>query len=92
MHIQGLQGRVHPGSVAYPLACAVAAVAGYCLFRLLVLARRRSVPLPPGPPGEFLLGHYRAVPDDAPFKRYAEWGKEYSKCVSETGLLWDAIR
>lgn len=39
---------------------------------------KRTPPLPPGPPGEFILGHHRTVPVDAAFKQYAKWGKEYS--------------
>ncbi len=35
-------------------------------------------PLPPGPPPEPILGHYRMVPEDAAFKQYAKWSKEYS--------------
>lgn len=35
-------------------------------------------PLPPGPPPEPVLGHYRMVPEDAAFKQYAKWSKEYS--------------
>ena len=42
---------------------------------------RIRTPLPPGPPGEFILGHYRVVPVDAAFKQYAKWGKQYSKLV-----------
>ncbi|KAK1767239.1 O-methylsterigmatocystin oxidoreductase [Phialemonium atrogriseum] len=40
-----------------------------------------KVPLPPGPPGEFLLGHYRIVPVNEAFKWYAKWGKEYKSDV-----------
>lgn len=39
---------------------------------------KRKYNLPPGPPGEFLLGHYRKIPFEAPFKQYAKWGEEYS--------------
>lgn len=39
---------------------------------------KRKYPLPPGPPGEFILGHYRKIPFVAAFKQYAQWGKEYS--------------
>jgi hypothetical protein len=50
-------------------------LAAYCVLR----ARKRDIPpLPPGPPSELLLGHYRVVPEDATFKQYAEWAKEYS--------------
>lgn len=38
-----------------------------------------KAPLPPSPPGDFLLGHFRHVPEDESFRKYAEWSKEYSK-------------
>jgi hypothetical protein len=51
-----------------------------CLLeKCLFLWRRHGAPLPPGPPAEFLIGHYRIVPTDASFKAYAEWGKQYSR-------------
>jgi hypothetical protein len=34
--------------------------------------------LPPGPPGEPLLGHLRIIPTSSPEFEYAKWGKEYS--------------
>jgi hypothetical protein len=44
--------------------------------------RKRGTPqLPPGPPPEPLLGHYRSVPEDAAFKQYDEWAKEYSTAL-----------
>ncbi|KAK1757145.1 cytochrome P450 1A2 [Echria macrotheca] len=33
------------------------------------------------PPGELLFGHYRVVPAEAAFKKYAEWGKQYKSDV-----------
>ena len=57
-------------------AVAVVALVGYFVFQRLF--RGAKLPLPPGPPSEFVLGHYRVVPEDASFKAYANWGKEYS--------------
>ncbi|KAK0652564.1 cytochrome P450 [Cercophora newfieldiana] len=70
-------------SAVFGYAGVAAAVAGYCLLTLALLFSKKKTPapLPPSPPGEFLLGHYRAVPIDAPFKRYAEWGEEYNSDV-----------
>ncbi|KAK4202012.1 cytochrome P450 [Triangularia verruculosa] len=42
---------------------------------------RTRPPLPPGPPGEVLLGHYRLVPEDAAFKKYAAWATQYNSDV-----------
>ncbi|KAK4122222.1 hypothetical protein N657DRAFT_646904 [Parathielavia appendiculata] len=40
--------------------------------------KTRKPPLPPGPAPEPLLGHYRVVPEDAAFQRYAEWAADFS--------------
>ncbi len=40
-------------------------------------ARRGPYPLPPGPPGEPLLGHFRLIPTLHPEDKYIEWGKKY---------------
>ncbi|KAK1778024.1 cytochrome P450 [Copromyces sp. CBS 386.78] len=41
----------------------------------------RKFPLPPSPPGDFLLGHYRHVPEDESFRKYSEWSKKYNSDV-----------
>ena len=38
-----------------------------------------KLPLPPGPPSEFLLGHTRVIPQENAAKVYSKWSKEYSK-------------
>jgi hypothetical protein len=64
---------------ALGLIGAVAALAGVLLFHPLVPSKKtHRPPLPPSPPGELFFGHYRVVPTEAPFKKYAEWGKQYS--------------
>ncbi|KAI0144630.1 putative O-methylsterigmatocystin oxidoreductase [Xylariaceae sp. FL1272] len=50
-------------------------------YGFLSKVRNRHPPLPPGPPGHFLLGHYGTVPTEAPFKYYAQIGKEYNSDV-----------
>lgn len=40
-----------------------------------------GVPYPPGPPGEFLLGHLRVIPQEKTAQTYARWGKEYSLSI-----------
>lgn len=51
-------------------------------YRILCQVRDRGrPPLPPSPPPEFLLGHYRTVPEDAAFKWYDERAKEYSMAL-----------
>jgi hypothetical protein len=43
--------------------------------------KKNRLPLPPGPPAEPLLGHYRLIPDEAPFKQYAQWAEDYNSDV-----------
>lgn len=57
----------------------------YCLLVLVGLAiltwretYRRRLNLPPGPCGEFLLGHLRVIPKSGTAEAYAHWGREYS--------------
>lgn len=64
-----------PLSTVLPLGGVVLFLALYLVPYVL---RKRKLPLPPGPPGEFILGHYRKIPFVAAFKQYAQWGKEYS--------------
>ncbi|KPM38746.1 hypothetical protein AK830_g7818 [Neonectria ditissima] len=45
---------------------------------------KHTLPLPPGPPGEFLLGHTRMIPKDNTAAVYARWSKEY-KPLTGTG-------
>ncbi|OLN88226.1 O-methylsterigmatocystin oxidoreductase 1 [Colletotrichum chlorophyti] len=70
---------------------------GVCLAIALLLAllRRRSPwghpPLPPGPPGEFLLGHLRVVPKERTAETYAEWAKKYKSDVIHVKPLGQSI-
>ncbi|KAH8880599.1 cytochrome P450 [Thozetella sp. PMI_491] len=67
-----------------PSGGTLAVFAGILLLATWIVGRglgRRRAPLPPGPPSEFLLGHYRVVPLDASFKQYAKWGREYNSDV-----------
>src|SRR6185295_7138855 len=67
MQIPSLLGPVPLARHVVGLISTPALLAGYSLFRLVARRWRRGPPLPPGPPGEFLLGHYRVVPLDAAF-------------------------
>ncbi|KAF4474712.1 O-methylsterigmatocystin oxidoreductase [Fusarium agapanthi] len=40
---------------------------------------RPTLPLPPGPPSEFLLGHSRVIPKENAAAVYAKWSKDYSQ-------------
>ena len=37
----------------------------------------------PGPPSEPILGHVRLFPQDLPWVKFAEWGKEYGQLHSD---------
>jgi len=61
-------------------ALGVAAFVPVLVLAVIYLRKPRSaLPLPPGPPGEFLLGHLRVVPSHKPELAYEKWGKEYSQ-------------
>ncbi|KAH7222174.1 cytochrome P450 [Fusarium oxysporum] len=42
---------------------------------------RPTLPLPPGPPSEFLLGHSRVIPKENAAAVYAKWSKEYNSDI-----------
>ncbi|KAF4950978.1 hypothetical protein FGADI_7850 [Fusarium gaditjirri] len=42
---------------------------------------RPTLPLPPGPPSEFLLGHSRVTPKENAAAVYAKWSKEYNSDI-----------
>lgn len=52
------------------------------LFAASRLIRKKSpYPLPPSPPGEPILGHFRIVPTDRPELYYEKLAKEYSRTL-----------
>jgi cytochrome P450 len=53
--------------------------------------RYSSLPLPPGPPGDPILGHLRMVPADNPEYTYAKWAKEYNSDVIYVHMLGQPI-
>lgn len=73
-----------------PFNAAVVTVAGALVALLIAIVRdtqrRKGLPYPPGPPGEFLLGHLRIVPFENTQEAYLKWGKEYSKMDTMTYL------
>jgi hypothetical protein len=48
------------------------------LFYRLFFRSKSPYPLPPGPPGKFLVGNLGQVSVDHPEQDYIRWGKEYS--------------
>ncbi|TVY21370.1 Cytochrome P450 monooxygenase psiH [Lachnellula arida] len=60
------------------LLSAAVLVLGLAIFKF---RGRRTLPYPPGPPGEFLIGHLRVIPfEDSP-TAYLNWGREYKSDV-----------
>ncbi|KAH6895490.1 cytochrome P450 [Thelonectria olida] len=61
---------------------------------MLALGHWRSkppLPLPPGPPGEFLFGHTRLIPQDNTAAAYARWSKEYNSDIIHVKSLGRSI-
>ncbi|KAK7457634.1 cytochrome P450 1A2 [Colletotrichum acutatum] len=59
--------------------------------RLRKLGTHQYLPLPPGPPGEPILGHLRIIPTDNPEHAYAAWSKEYRSDVLSFNVLGQPI-
>ncbi|KAF7550038.1 hypothetical protein G7046_g8144 [Stylonectria norvegica] len=53
--------------------------------------RNKKLPLPPGPPGEFLLGHTRVMPRENVAETYAKWSKQYNSDVIHVKSLGQSI-
>lgn len=49
--------------------------------------RSDKLPLPPGPPGEPLLGHLRVIPADFSERAYARWSREYKSDILSFHIL-----
>ncbi|RDB17682.1 hypothetical protein Hypma_001256 [Hypsizygus marmoreus] len=43
--------------------------------------RRIQLPLPPGPPGDPILGHFRLIPQEHQELQFYEWGKIYGEVI-----------
>ncbi|GKT44721.1 tryptamine 4-monooxygenase [Colletotrichum spaethianum] len=65
--------------------------AGFALHAVIARHRsgkqRRGIPLPPGPPGEPILGHLRIIPADNPEFAYTAWSKQYKSDVLYFNVL-----
>ena len=71
-------------TTATKAACLCVAAAGLVLLsagRRWWISTSRPEPLPPGPPGELLIGHLRVIPKDGTAEAYAKWGREYGTFV-----------
>lgn len=70
------------------LPIAILALAYLWLRRLQDLrTRSKGCPLPPGPPGEPILGHLRVVPSHSPEYTYIEWSKKYKSDILSVNIL-----
>lgn len=50
-------------------------------------ARRKGLPLPPGPPGSPIFGHLNVVPESSPEWQFTKWSKQYKSDV----LFFDMV-
>lgn len=69
------------------LATAAASLLLYLLFSVIRRSKHSTLPLPPGPPGRFLVGNLGDVSADHPEKDYMRWGKEYDSDVIHVKVL-----
>ncbi|KAM5378725.1 hypothetical protein ACJZ2D_004361 [Fusarium nematophilum] len=66
------------------------------VFVVMILAvlhwrNQHTLPLPPGPPAEFLLGHARIIPKENTAAAYANWSKEYNSDIIHVKSLGQSI-
>lgn len=74
-------------SFSHSYTAAISFISLLILFVVCKVRRRKSHPFPPGPPGEFLVGHLRVIPfSDSP-TAYLNWGKEYRKNHNSMSLI-----
>lgn len=52
------------------------------LFYVKTFRKRYPCPLPPGPPGKFLVGNLGQLSVDHPEEDYIRWGKQYSRSLT----------
>ncbi|CAK5284897.1 unnamed protein product, partial [Mycena citricolor] len=67
-------------SLAFLLACTL-----YSAFRYR--SRRRSLPLPPGPPKKPLIGNLLDLPTDQQWLTFSKWSKEYDSDIIHLSAL-----
>lgn len=81
------------GLVTQPLGLTLIAVLlGLALLRAALHRRRTNgLPLPPGPPGEPILGHLRVVPSHNPEYAYMKWSREYGSDVLSVNTLGQTV-
>lgn len=81
--------------MAFQLLLVIAAVA-FAAYFCTSLTRSRfrnpnNLPLPPGPPGELVVGHLRIVPVDNPEYAYAKWSQQYNSDVIHVSILGQPV-
>lgn len=80
------------GPGAYSLVfIAVIVLIGTQLCMLVWKRRRGDLPLPPGPPGEPVLGHLRIIPTDNPEYAYMKWSDEYKSDILSFKVLGQPV-
>ncbi|RSL63722.1 hypothetical protein CEP54_005010 [Fusarium duplospermum] len=60
-------------------------------FLLVHWCAQPTLPLPPGPPAEFLLGHARLIPKENTAATYAKWAREYDSDIIHVKSLGRSI-
>lgn len=71
----------------YGLLFGVVLLLGTFAVKRIRTSQRSPYPLPPGPPGEPIIGHLRVIPAVGPEHKYIKWSKEYSSDVLYFNVL-----
>ncbi|EPE37001.1 Cytochrome P450 [Glarea lozoyensis ATCC 20868] len=76
----------------------MATIATYILSGLLLFVlykflkpQKQSLPLPPSPPTDPILGHIRSIPSKNPELTYMKWGKQYNTDILYLSFLTQPV-
>lgn len=70
------------GCPAIMLSAAIFCLAAIFLLKYYFLQNhgKAHLPLPPGPPGDFVIGHVRIIPQTHPWNTFKAWMKDFGLC------------
>lgn len=77
-------------TISLPFTYVLICLGALSLVLSRIAKRRRRLPLPPGPPADFLIGHLRSLPTTASEETLIRWHRQYGKPV-DYSFLWKLL-
>lgn len=78
--------------VSGPYGLAFIGLVFVVIAKFILFDRKRSaLPLPPGPPGEPILGHLRIIPSISPEYTYMQWSKDFKSDIVSGKVLGQPV-